>query len=326
MHLLLTGASGLVGSTFLSFVDRKSVRVSALTHRRPVASVENVTLDSVDTSSVTAILHSAADTRFDIPIEESRAANVELTRSMIEIARRCPKLERFGFVSSAFACGRETGVLAPTRWSRPAEFSSVYQQTKWESEELVFEAMKEIPASVYRLSAIFGDAATGEVRQYNYTHQLLKFLARNMLPVAPVDAAAPVDLIASDWVSAALYEQFMEKYAAGSVAHLCMGPERALSVGRMIELAVEAFEKHGREWLPIRVPRMVSLEEYRNHVAAVERRGEKLIAEMFRLLETYLPHLALRQEFVPTPVGAAPPDAESFFSTCAGYAIRAKWR
>ena len=326
MHLLLTGASGLVGSTFLSYVDRQSVRVSALTYRRPVEGVENVTLDTVDTSTVTAILHSAADTRFDIPLEESRAANVELTRSMLEIARRCPKLERFGFVSSAFACGRETGKLEPTRWSRPAQFSSVYQQTKWESEELVFEAMRELPASVYRLSAIFGEAATGQVRQYNYTHQLLKFLARNLLPLAPVDLAAPVDLIASDWVSTALYEQFMEKYRPGAVAHLTMGPERALSVGRMIHLAVEAFEKHAPELMPIRVPRMVTIEEYREHVAAVERRGETLLVEMFRLLETYLPHLALRQEFVPTPVGAAPPESEGFFSACAGYAIRSRWR
>ena len=326
MHLLLTGASGLVGSTFLSYVDRPSVRVSALTHRRPVEGVENVTLDTVDTSSVTAILHSAADTRFDISLADSRAANVELTRAMLDLARRCPKLERFGFVSSAFACGRATGVLTPTRWTRPSEFSSVYQQTKWESEELVFDAMGEIPASVYRLSAIFGEAATGQVRQYNYTHQLLKFLARNLLPVAPVDATAPVDLIASDWVSAALFEQFMEKYEPGAVAHLTMGPERSLSVSRMIQLAVEAFEQHGRELLPVRVPKMVSLAEYREHIAAVERRGETLLVEMFRLLETYLPHLALRQEFVPTPVAAAPPDSEAFFSACAGYTIRSRWR
>src|SRR5262245_63644462 len=67
----------------------------------------------------------------------------------------------------------------------------------------------------------------------------------------------------------------------------------------MIDLTLSIFENHtiGRKWLPIRVPRLVSLFAYEEFVEQRRREGDKLLNDLFRILEYFLPHLGLIQVF-----------------------------
>ncbi|HYZ87572.1 MAG TPA: SDR family oxidoreductase [Bryobacteraceae bacterium] len=335
-HLFLTGATGLVGSEFLQRALAQDLRVICLT-RRAASFGEAVVLRGdlsnfeVDPRDVNAILHCAAETRFSLGIDEIRSTNLEGTRRVLEFARRCPKLEKLGYVSTVFTCGRMEGSLNETRW-RPPAFTNTYQQSKWEAEELVFDRMRDLPAAIYRLSSIIGHSRTGVVRQFNYTHRLLRLFPSNVLPVVPGVPDAPVDLIATDWASDALFQLFVSRFEAGKVFHICAGPARSMGVEEMIHLARCIFEStpEARKWLPIRVPKLVSLAEYRTFVEEANRGKDRLLKETIRVLDYFLPHLGMRQEFDWANTCALLPHLElppirEYFAAMVEYCLATDW-
>jgi nucleoside-diphosphate-sugar epimerase len=339
-HLFLTGATGLVGSEFLSRVLAQGERVTCLARRPDILDSilgngailhSDLSTFDLDTHDVTAIVHCAAETRFGLTLDEIRQTNVEGTRRVLEFARRCPRLEKFGHVSTLFACGRLEGTLAETRW-RPSDFSNSYQQSKWEAEELVFDAMRDIPAAIYRLSSIIGDSRTGAVRRFNYTHQLLRFFSRNVLPVAPGIPGAPVDLIATDWAGDIFFQLFASRFEAGKIFHVCAGPDSSLTVEEMIDFARRGFESdpNGRRWMPIRVPKLVSLSDYARFVEEANHGRDRLLKETLRVLDFFLPHLGMWQAFDRTNTAIALPETElpdvrDFFPKMVSYCLATNW-
>jgi nucleoside-diphosphate-sugar epimerase len=126
--------------------------------------------------------------------------------------------------------------------------------------------MNELPAAIFRLSSIVGDSRTGVVRQFNCVHRVMSLFPRNLLPLAPGRPDAPIDLVATDWATAALVYLFESAFVPGRFYHVCAGPERSLTVREIIGLTVSMFESHpiGRKWLPIRVPELVHLSRCEN--------------------------------------------------------------
>jgi nucleoside-diphosphate-sugar epimerase len=213
-------------------------------------------------------------------------------------------------------------------------FCSSYEQSKYEAELLAVEAMCQIPASIFRLSSILGDSQTGKVDQFNHVHQLLRLFPRNVLPVAPADPTAPIDLIPTDWAVAALTHLFDEVFVPGRVYNLCGGPEASLTVAQLIDLTVAAFENHplGYRWLPIRVPELVSLSEYEAFVEVSRSKGDRLLNELLRVLSYFLPHLGLFQAFENSNTsqglagsGLALPPIREYYSKVIGYCIETEW-
>ena len=319
--LLLTGATGLVGSEVLErlLAARPDRRIILLTRRRERIPEQNihprVTVAVGDVRAhclgleasllaelqerLTEIIHCAAEIRFDLPLEEARATNVAGTRNLLTLARRCPRLGKFAHVSTVYVAGRSIGRIAEQPLRHNNGFSNSYQQSKYEAEELVTQHMTDLPAAIFRLSSIIGDSRSGRVRQFNYVHQLLKLFPRNVLPVAPGQPNAPVDLIPTDWAVSALAYLFDSSFVPGRVYQLCAGPEGSLTVREMFELTKELFESHpnGKRWLPIHVPELVSLSEYEEFVEKSRRSGDRLLNELLRVLGFFLPHLGMFQAF-----------------------------
>jgi len=338
--LLLTGATGLVGSELLPQLEaaRPERRIIAL--RRPEADItkSGLGLDSATARDlhdrVTEIVHCAADTRFGLSLEAARAVNTLGAGHVLDFARRCRRLEKFAHLSTAYVAGNTTGSIPEAPLPRPPVYFNTYQQSKHEAEEVVLAAGRELPVAIFRLSSIIGDSRTGQVRKFNYVHQLLKLLPRNVLPVAPADLAAPLDLLSSDWASAALVHLFDHAFAAGRVYHVTAGPERSLTVQRMLDVTIETFACHpaGKRWLPVRVPRLVSLAEYEEFVTQSRNTGDRLLNELLRVLGFFLPHLALFQAFDTRQTRAALaasgldfPSAESCFRKVVEHCLETDW-
>ena len=133
--VLLTGATGFVGKEILDrFLDRGR-RVYALVRaedndaaaRRlePHANLTPVAGDieqpdlglASPPEDVSTIVHCAASVSFDLSLEESRRVNVEGTRNVLGLAKRCERLERLSYVSTAYVAGepRRPGIagMAP---------------------------------------------------------------------------------------------------------------------------------------------------------------------------------------------------------------------
>ncbi len=338
--LLLTGATGLVGSELLPRLAAARPERRILALRRPEADItkSGLGLDSATARdlhhSVTEIVHCAADTLFGLPLEAARAVNTLGVGHVLDFARRCPRLEKFAHLSTAYVAGSTTGSIPEAPLPRPPVYFNTYQQSKHEAEQIVLAASRELPVAIFRLSSIIGDSRTGQVRKFNYVHQLLKLLPRNVLPVAPADPAAPLDLLSSDWAAAALAYLFDRRFEAGWVYHVTAGPGRSLTVQRMLDVTLETFAGHpaGKPWLPIQVPRLVSLAEYEEFVTQSRNGGDRLLNELLRVLGFFLPHLALFQAFenqhtrdALAASGLQFPSAEACFRKVVEHCLETDW-
>ncbi len=353
--LLLTGATGLVGSELLPLLltTKPHRQLVSLTRSNPsrkvsqhprVSSLEgDLTLPCLGLNpwalselqrGLTEIIHCAAETRFGVPLEQARATNTQGTQNLLNLARGCLRLEKFAHLSTVYIVGRSAGRFPESPVCHGNGFSNTYQQSKYEAEELVVKSMREIPAAIFRLSSVIGDSTTGRVRQFNYVHQLLKLFPRNVLPVAPGDPNALIDLIPTDWAIPALAYLFEWGFVPGKVYHLCAGSERSLTLREMIDLTVSIFEGHpiGRTWAPIRVPELVSLSQYQAFVETCRREGDKLLNELLRTLGYFLPHLGIFQAFenrnamdALAPSGLQLPATREYYGKVVQYCLETKW-
>ena len=326
--LLLTGATGLVGGELLRALSAANPnrRIGVLV-RNPaklrieerLANVEFLhgdltaqQLGLADTeikqlqSDLTEVLHCAAETRFSLPLNEIRRTNVIGTANLLKLASRCSHLRKFAYVSTVYVAGRTEGRISEAPIVSSPAFSNSYQQSKFEAEQVVLSYAEQMPVAIFRLSSIIGDSQTGQVTQFNYVHHLLRLFPRNVLPVFPGNPKAPMDLISSDWALPALAWLFENHFSAGQIFHLCAGAANSLTLQEMVELTTQVFEAHpqSRRWKPIRVPQMVSLAEYMVSLAEYEectkerlRNGDRLLTELLRVLNFFVPQLAFYQEF-----------------------------
>src|SRR6266545_841229 len=217
--LLLTGATGLVGRELvkrlrLARPDRRLLLLTRRAERLATLAGSGIDVIEGDVSlpgfgvdeqrlrgmeaSVTEIIHCAADTRFGLPLDEARAANVGGTGNLLDVARRCRRLEKLAHVSTAYVAGRTAGRIPESYRAHNSGYMNSYQQSKHEAEERVVRSMADVPAAIFRFSSLIGDSHSGRVEQFNYVHQLIKLLPRNVFAVAPGDPAAPVDLLPTD--------------------------------------------------------------------------------------------------------------------------------
>jgi nucleoside-diphosphate-sugar epimerase len=352
--LLLTGARGLVGSGLLNLFSIKS-RLCILLSRqpeklhsfgrtsscrvvkgditRPHLALDDHTYAEL-TRSVTEIIHCAADTRFGMPLEHARRTNTDGTRAVLDLASECVGLKKFAYVSTVYVVGRSVGYFRENFIRHNNGFCNAYQQSKYEAEQLVSEAMDRLPAAVFRLSSIIGDSVTGTVLQFNHVHRLLRLFAQNVLPIAPGRLDAPIDLIASDWALPALAYLFESAFSPSQFYHICAGPESSLTVREMIDLTISVFEGYagGQKWLPLHVPQFVSLFHYESFVKQRFREEDRVFNELVRVLGYFLPHLALFQAFdnsntvtALTPSGLKLPPMRNCYERVVKFCLDTNW-
>ncbi len=319
-RLLLTGATGYVGGALLGLLSGSTARQFVLLTRRPeqlerVGRLGQFNLVQGDilrprfglsdhtyaelAEQITEIIHCAADTRFGISLQAARQVNTEGTQTILDFAVRCRRLKKFAHLSTVYVVGRSAGCFSESRIRHQNGFCNAYQQSKYEAEELIWQAMEEVPAAIFRISSLLGDSFTGTVQQFNHLHRLIRLLPQNVLPVAPGHPDALIDLVASDWVMAALAFLFESAFAPGRFYHLCAGPENSLKLHEIIDLVLSAYQSHpnGKKWMPIHLPDLVSLSCYEEFVKKSQQNGDRLFNELVRVLGYFLPHLAIFQTF-----------------------------
>src|SRR5262245_62001228 len=188
--LLLTGATGLVGGHLLEHLlaarpERQVLLLIRQSDKAPLfgrnarviplkgdVTLPGLGLDAAVTSALesnlTEIIHCAADTRFGLPLEQARMTNTVGTQNLLTLAAHCKRIKKFAHLSTVYVAGRSTGRVMETPLKHSSGFCNTYQQSKYEAEELLVEAMSWLPVTIFRLSSIIGDSDTGRVRQFNY--------------------------------------------------------------------------------------------------------------------------------------------------------------
>ncbi|WP_037880144.1 SDR family oxidoreductase [Streptomyces sp. NRRL F-5727] len=211
--VLLTGASGVVGSALLPRLS--DCRTIALTHRTPVAGADEQLAGDLTAprlgldadayrrlaARVDAIVHCAAVTGFSSGAEAAHALNTAGTRQMTRLAADADAV--LYHVSTAFVdrtdltraqLGQDHGDAT----ARPED----YLDSKRAGEDVVRSS--GVPAVIIRPSVVIGDAATGAISAFQGLHGIVHGLLRGLLPLVPLPADSPVDFVPQDVVAATI--------------------------------------------------------------------------------------------------------------------------
>ncbi len=196
------------------------------------------------TGRVAHIVHSAASVSFSLPLDESRAVNVEGTRRVLELAELVHgrgRLERFAHVSTAYVAGTHPGRFGESDLDVGQEFRNAYEQSKFEAEQLV-RAHNDLPSTILRPSIVVGDRRSGWTAAFNVLYWPLRAFARGLYPAVPALPAAPVDVVSVDYVADAIYELCEAPGGIGATYNLTASAH-ASSVAELTELASRYFDR-----------------------------------------------------------------------------------
>jgi nucleoside-diphosphate-sugar epimerase len=254
--VLLTGASGVVGSALLR--ELGDCDVLALVHRQPPPGPVAGTLRGDLTrprlgldrrelrqlaSRVDAVVHCAAAVNFNAGQDVAEAVNVTGTANMLELARMADA--PLYYVSTAFVA-RADKVDAE-------QGPGVYIASKRAAEQAVRDS--GLPAVLIRPSVVSGDSETGEIAGFQGFHHLCGAAIRGMLPMLPVPDCASIDFLPQDVVARCIADIVARGEREGE-RWLTAGAS-ALGVERIVDLIVDAADEHGQ---PIARPKLVDPE------------------------------------------------------------------
>ncbi|MFH8409053.1 SDR family oxidoreductase [Streptomyces sp. NPDC018019] len=232
--VLLTGASGVVGSALLRTLSREGTPVIALTHHKPAAGTTvggDITrpwlgLPPADyrelAATVDVVLHCAARVSFGAAAHSLHHVNVRGVGHVLRFVEDAGA--RLVHSSTAFVArnGPDTALAS-------------YADSKAAGETLV--RASGLPAAVARISAVIGDTRTGEIARLQAFHHVVGMAMWGQLPFLPCETGTRVDIVPVDVVAAALAALARDEEARGDY-WLTAGPA-ALPMRRIIDLGYE---------------------------------------------------------------------------------------
>jgi thioester reductase-like protein len=331
--VLLTGATGFVGMELLRrFIERGDRRIHALVraaddeaaaerlpaHARLSAVAGDIEQPGLGLSEenrerlardVTTVVHCAASISFDLSLEESRRVNVDGTRNVVDFAKRCRRLERLTYVSTAYVAGEPRGLFREDQLDVGQRFRNPYERSKFEAERMIRSEAAGLPLQILRPSIVVGDSRTGRTSSFNVLYGPLKALARGRIPAIPARRSSPVDIVPVDYVADRAYELVTD--GPDGTFHLVAG-RNATTVGRLLKLASGHLRRPAPTVLPPRLYRRVAHPWLRRRYRGLRR------------LEVYFPYFSMRVRFDDRGLGPGPP-VEGYFHRLVEFAQRAGW-
>lgn len=238
--------------------------------------------------SVTHIIHSAASVKFHLPLEEVRAINVCGTTHILALANdayRHGRLRRFGYISTAYVSGKREGTVLESDLPHTSGFANTYEQSKYETEQMVRSNAGNLPTIIFRPSIVVGNSQTGITTSFNVLYVPLRLLIQDMINMLPGSASVPLDVVPVDFVRDAIcHIMFGPRECIGKTFHLTTG-EESVTTGEIIRLVEQWYKEatHGQAEVNLR---FVSAEAFA--AATMSKRGGSLILKMLAPFQSYL--------------------------------------
>jgi nucleoside-diphosphate-sugar epimerase len=240
--VLLTGASGVVGSALLDELD--DVAMTCLAHRTPTGrtNVRHVTGDITQprlglsafefsrlAESTDVVVHAAAMTDFTAGDRVTSDLNVRGTAHVLELAELADA--SVYYVSTAFVERASQVRGGDDSCGGPR----AYLQSKRAAEQLVRES--GLRAALIRPSVVIGDSRSGRIAGFQGLHALAGAIIKGALPLIPLAPGSLVDFVPQDFVARAIADLVRSGECHGE--YWLTAGNRALCATDMVDACVE---------------------------------------------------------------------------------------
>lgn len=237
-------------------------------------------------SETTHIVHSASLTNFAASSALLEPVNVAGLEHVLELAKKCRRLESFAHLSTCFAAGRRQGRILEDELEHDAGFTNAYERSKYTAEHAARLAMRELPLSVYRLSLLVG-RSDGYVHNSGAFHYFLDRLYAGMFPAIPGNSDARFDLLPTDYAVEVVTKLCFERFQAGKTYHVAAG-ENAPRTADWLKATTDLFMEVSPAWkcgahVP---PAIVNHETYKALVETVQTVGNKTLSHMLKVIDS----------------------------------------
>ena len=220
-HLLLTGATGLVGRYLLKDLLERGVPVAVLIrnskHQCALERLEEIVdfwsetlgrrletpvclagdvsrpmlgLNSQDLKWVAGnckqVLHNAAVLQFRGADrnDEPWRTNVDGTGNILRFCERM-EIRDFDYVSTAYVCGKQDGPILESDFDRGQAFRNDYEHSKFLAESMVRENTFIRPPRIFRPAVITGDSKTGYTNTYHGIYVYMRLISTLIRTIEP---------------------------------------------------------------------------------------------------------------------------------------------
>lgn len=120
------------------------------------------------TNCVREIIHCASNTSFaSRNREQVERVNIQGLHNLLRIVGTSP-CRKLHLISTAYVAGSRSG-LCPEEFIRPGTFHNVYEESKWQAEQIAAEycVRMGIVLYVHRPSIVYGDSSSGRTLAFN---------------------------------------------------------------------------------------------------------------------------------------------------------------
>ena len=165
-------------------------------------------------------------------------------------------LKHLHYVSTAYVSGKCESMFSESDLDIGQEFRNDYEESKFESEQLVRQSDGFDSKTIFRPAVIVGDSVTGFTSTYHGLYLYLRLMA-TLIPMQPVDADGnrqtpislpmtgdePRNLVPVDWVSKVMADIVCNPDAHDQTYHLV--PSEGLTARQLIDYCYEYFNSSG---------------------------------------------------------------------------------
>lgn len=258
--VLVTGGTGVVGTSLIEELQSDGEQVACLVHSTPLEDDSNTieclqgNLTKPDLGldhgaweelarRVRAVVHCAAVVEFNADRKIVHGLNVRGTDHILDFAAQADA--PIIYCSSAFIAraemleGEEAGIAGGL---------AEYLHSKKLAEELVRNS--GVPYSIIRPPLLFSDTRTGRITREQAFHKVLRGISTGTLPFLPWAPEAHVDYIPQDQFAKAIASLLRYGKADGGEYWATAGPN-AITTGDLVQTCVDTMARHGVEVDPV---------------------------------------------------------------------------
>jgi long-chain acyl-CoA synthetase len=287
---------------------------------------------------VSEIYHSAANTRFDQPLEKARQINYVGAENILKFAQQIQKsgnLKRYHHVSTAYVAGDRAGLVKEQELECGQGFFNTYEQSKYESEVMLRKFMADIPITVYRPSIISGDSLTGRTPHFYVIYEPMKWVYFGHLTFLPCDPDVKLDIVPIDYVCDAIIAIGGQTNSIGQTYHLTAGLERSIDLNELIDSCFKAFNQFNTEMGKPLVarPEIVTPSSILEMSGESREKSEKFFQRAWSQIQRHMPYIASEKAFDDSATrlalkdtGISCPSFRDYFHAVVGYALKQQFR